>query len=225
MASVYTPARRRVPRLVKSDTTQFPRWPPKCVLVKHLRSYVCHVVTRRYLFESDWFCPHGCLNRKVAQDDVSHLAEPLPADESYGSVRARLPLHHGVADPSVLRHPFHSHDLLRCHTCSVQLCLSGGHPECAEISTPTSQGSLTGLIFTDNTPWRVFLSPAQSLSRGTASLESGFWQASAKPTIGNTFTHIPMFFNRSQSSSVNGATNLEKKTLTACCRCGLSTAQ
>ena len=50
MASVYTPARRRVPRLVKSDTTQFPRMPPKCVLVKHLRSYVCHVVTRRYLF-------------------------------------------------------------------------------------------------------------------------------------------------------------------------------
>ena len=68
-------------------------------------------------------------------------------------------------------------------------------------------------MFTDNTPWRVFLSPAQSLSRGTASLESGFWQASAKPTIGNTFTHIPMFFNRSQSSSVNGATNLEKKKL------------
>ena len=46
------------------------------------------------------------MNRNVAQVDVSHLAEPLPADESYGSVRARLPLHHGVADSFVLRQSF-----------------------------------------------------------------------------------------------------------------------
>ena len=92
-------------------------------------------------FESDWFCPHGCLNRKVAQDDVSHLAEPLPANESYGSVRARLPLHHGVADPSVLR-PSFSIPMTCC--AAIRAAYSSASPVVTQnvqkSSTPTSQG-------------------------------------------------------------------------------------
>ena len=64
----------------------------------------CHTVG--IVSGSDWFCPHGCLNRKVAQVHASRHAEPLPADDSYGSVRAHLRLRHGVVDSIFLRHAF-----------------------------------------------------------------------------------------------------------------------